>query len=137
MCATTPKKKLKKKPLLLVHPTQKNFKVNKLSLLIYMTITIFHNFQIKNDCCLIRQVCICNLNCFTMTITTFSLQYSKHPFNDNLVGVQITNGFKIKTMYVYYIIVKNYVFVYINIFSPFYCLCIISMLHHYLTMDFT
>jgi hypothetical protein len=29
-------------------------------------------------------------------------------------------------MYVYYIVMKMYVFICINIFSPFYCLCIIN-----------
>jgi hypothetical protein len=82
------KKNWKKKPLLLIYPTQKKFKVNKLSLPIYMAITIFHNFQTKNGCCLIRRVCICNLNCLTMTIRTFPLQYSKHPFHGNLVGAR-------------------------------------------------
>jgi hypothetical protein len=53
-----------------------------------MTITIFHNFQTKNGCCLIMQVCICNLNCLTMTIRSSPLQYSTHPFNGNLVGAR-------------------------------------------------
>jgi hypothetical protein len=44
--------------------------------------------------------------------------------------------FKIKTMYVCYIIMKMYVFVCINIFSPFYCLCITSLSHHFPTMNF-
>jgi hypothetical protein len=66
---------------------------NKISKLVsfpclYLTITIFHNFQTKNGCCLIRQVCICNLNCLTMTIRASPLQYCKHPFNGNLVGAR-------------------------------------------------
>jgi hypothetical protein len=40
-------------------------------------------------------------------------------------------------MYGYYIAMQIYVFIFINIFSPFYCLCIISMLHHSPTMNFT
>jgi hypothetical protein len=40
-------------------------------------------------------------------------------------------------MYVYYIAMKIYVFICINVFSHFYYLCIISMPHHYFTMDFT
>jgi len=40
-------------------------------------------------------------------------------------------------MYVYYISMEIYVFVYINIFSSFYCLCIISMQHHSFIMNFT
>jgi hypothetical protein len=47
------------------------------------------------------------------------------------------SGFRIEIMYVYYIAMKIYVLVCINIFSSFYCLCIISITHHFLTMDFT
>jgi hypothetical protein len=50
---------------------------------------------------------------------------------------KIINGFEIKIMYVYYIAMKIYVLVFINVFSPFYCLCIINMTHHFPTMDFT
>jgi hypothetical protein len=40
-------------------------------------------------------------------------------------------------MYVYYIAMKIYVLICINIFSFLYCLCIINMSHHSPTMDFT
>jgi hypothetical protein len=40
-------------------------------------------------------------------------------------------------MYVYYIVMEIHVFLSINVFSPFYCLYITSMPHHYFTMDFT
>jgi hypothetical protein len=40
-------------------------------------------------------------------------------------------------MYVYYIVMEIYVLGCINIFSPFYCLCINSMPHHSRTMNYT
>jgi len=40
-------------------------------------------------------------------------------------------------MYVYYRIMKIYVFVYTNILSSFYFLCTINMPHHVPIMDFT
>jgi len=40
-------------------------------------------------------------------------------------------------MYVYYIVIKIYVFIYINIFSPFYCLYITNISQHSFTIDFT
>jgi hypothetical protein len=55
----------------------------------------------------------------------------------HMVNLYITNEFKIEIMYVYYIVMQIYVFCYMNIFSPFYYLCIISMRHHSSTMNFT
>jgi hypothetical protein len=50
---------------------------------------------------------------------------------------RIKNGFRIETMYVYYIVMEIYVLVCTNIPSPFYFLCIISVPCHSPTMDFT
>jgi hypothetical protein len=48
-----------------------------------------------------------------------------------------TSGYKTKTIYVYYIVIEIFVFVYTNIFSPFYFLCVIIMPHHSPTIYFT
>jgi hypothetical protein len=40
-------------------------------------------------------------------------------------------------MYVYYIVMKIYVFICTNIFSCFYFLCIINVTHQFSTIDFT
>jgi hypothetical protein len=47
------------------------------------------------------------------------------------------NGFKIETMYVYYIAMEIYVLGCMNIFSPFYSPCKTSMPHHFPIMTFT
>jgi hypothetical protein len=51
--------------------------------------------------------------------------------------LSITNGFRVKTMYVYYIVMKIYVFGCMNIFSFFYCLYITIIPHHSPPMTFT
>jgi hypothetical protein len=48
----------------------------------------------------------------------------------------MTNDFKIETMYVYYIVMKIYVFNCINICLFFHCLCITSMSHHSHIMNY-
>jgi len=52
------------------------------------------------------------------------------------MGIKVTSGFMIEIIHVYYIAMEIYVLVYINLFSPFYNLCITSMPHHFSTIDF-
>jgi hypothetical protein len=52
------------------------------------------------------------------------------------LDMSITNRFRTETMYAYYIVMEIYVLGCMTIFSPFYCLCTISMPHHFPTMNF-
>jgi hypothetical protein len=71
----------------------------------------------------------------------FILCKKKHLDSSNFVFITMscksTSTYKIEIVYVYYIVMKIYVFVYTNIFSPFYFLCVTIMPHHSLTIDFT